>query len=64
MGGQKPNSEKWKQKNINLSFFLSQDINWWTGVVWIIVMFLSAAWTLVLTAPIHFHWWAMAFLQI
>ncbi len=23
---------------------VSQDINWWTGVVWIIVMFLSAAW--------------------
>ncbi len=29
------------------------DINWWTGVVWIIVMFLSAVWTLILTAPIH-----------
>ncbi len=29
------------------------DINWWTGVVWIIVMFLSAVWTLFLTAPIH-----------
>ncbi len=28
-------------------------INWWTGVVWIIVMFLSAVWTLILTAPIH-----------
>ncbi len=25
-------------------------------VMWIIVMFLSAVWTLVLTAPIH--WWA------
>ncbi len=25
----------------------------WTGVVWIIVMFLSAVWTLILTAPIH-----------
>ncbi len=33
--------------------FTSQDINWWTGVVWIIVMFLSAVWTLILTAPIH-----------
>ncbi len=22
-----------------------KDINWWTGVVWIIVMFLSAVWT-------------------
>ncbi len=31
----------------------SQDINWWTGVVWIIVVFLSAVWTLILTAPIH-----------
>ncbi len=31
----------------------SQDINWWTGVVWIIVIFLSAVWTLILTAPIH-----------
>ncbi len=34
-------------------FLSSQDINWWTGVVWIIVMFLSAVWTLILTAPIH-----------
>ncbi len=31
----------------------SQDVNWWTGVVWIVVMFLSAVWTLILTAPIH-----------
>ncbi len=31
----------------------SQDVNWCTGVVWIIVMFLSAVWTLILTAPIH-----------
>ncbi len=35
----------------------SPDVNWWTGVVWIIVMFLSSVWTLILTAPIHFHWW-------
>ncbi len=28
----------------------SQDV---TGVVWIIVLFLSAVWTLILTAPIH-----------
>ncbi len=35
------------------SLFTSQDVNWWTGVVWIIVMFLSAVWTLILTAPIH-----------
>ncbi len=34
-------------------FLTSQDINWWTGVEWIIVMFLSAVWTLILTAPIH-----------
>ncbi len=25
----------------------------WTGAVWIIVMFLSAVWTLILMAPIH-----------
>ncbi len=33
----------------------SQGINWRTGVdyLWIIVMFLSAAWNLILTAPIH-----------
>ncbi len=37
----------------NMQLFTSQDINWWTGVVWIIVMVLSAVWTLILTAPIH-----------
>ncbi len=37
----------------NTQLFASQDINRWTGVVWIIVMFLSAVWTLILTAPIH-----------
>ncbi len=37
----------------NTQFLSSQDVNWWTGVVWIIVMFLSAVWTLILTAPIH-----------
>ncbi len=35
----------------------SQDVNWWTGVVWItcglLWCFLSAVWTLILTAPIH-----------
>ncbi len=31
----------------------SRDVNWWTGLVWIIMMFLSAVWTLILTAPIH-----------
>ncbi len=36
------------------ALLLSMDyVNWWTGVVWIIVMFLSAVWTLILTAPIH-----------
>ncbi len=28
----------------------------WSGVI--IVMFLSAVWTLILTAPIHIYWWA------
>ncbi len=26
----------------NMQISTSQDFNWWTGVVWIIVMFLSA----------------------
>ncbi len=44
----------------------SQDVNWWTGVVWIIVMFLSAVWSLILTAPIHckqifIFGWTLAF---
>ncbi len=25
----------------------------WTGIMWVIVMFLSVVWTLILTAPIH-----------
>ncbi len=33
--------------------FTSQDVDWSTEDVWIIVMFLSAVWTLILTAPIH-----------
>ncbi len=41
----------------NSQLFTSQDINWWTGVVWIscglLWFFLSAVWTLILTAPIH-----------
>ncbi len=40
----------------NTQLLSSQDVNWWTGGVdylWIIVMFLSAVWTLILTAPIH-----------
>ncbi len=36
-----------------MQLFTSQDNSWWTGAVWIIVMFLSAVWTLILTAPIH-----------
>ncbi len=34
---------------------MQQDINWWTGVDYlcIIVMFLLAVWSLILTAPIH-----------
>ncbi len=51
----------------NTQFVSSQDVNWWTGVVWIIVMFLSAVWTLILTAPIHCRgskWWNATFLQI
>ncbi len=39
--------------NTNMNIFTSQDINWWAEVVWIIVMFLLAVWTLILTAPIH-----------
>ncbi len=37
----------------NMQLLASQDIKLWTGVVWISVMFLSAVWTLILTAPIH-----------
>ncbi len=50
----------------NTQLLASQDINWCTGVVWIIVMFLSAVWTLILTAPIHCRgkWWNATFLQI
>ncbi len=54
----------------NTQLLASQDINWWTGVVWIIVMFLSAVWILILTAPIHCRgsigdkWWNATFLQI
>ncbi len=36
-----------------MELFMSQDINWWTGVMWIIVMYLSAVWSLILMAPIH-----------
>ncbi len=38
----------------------------WSGVdyLWIIVMFLSAVWTLILTAPIHCRASDATFLQI
>ncbi len=38
----------------NMQLFASQEMDW-SGVdyLWIIVMFLSAVWTLILTAPIH-----------
>ncbi len=38
--------------------------HWWTGAVWMIVMFLSAVWTLILTAPIHCKWRNATFPQI
>ncbi len=34
------------------------DLAFIDGVVWIIVMFLSGVWTLILTAPIHIGVWA------
>ncbi len=40
--------------------FHHKDNNWLTGEVWIFVMFLSAVWRLILTAPIHCRgstWW-------
>ncbi len=39
----------------NKQLFASEDVNWWTGVVWswIIEVFLSAVWIFILTAPIH-----------
>ncbi len=37
----------------NTLLFASQDINWWSSIMLIIEMFLSAVWTLILTAPIH-----------
>ncbi len=44
-----------------MQVFTSEDINWWTGVVWIILIFLSAVWISVVTYQ-HFcilyryHW--------
>ncbi len=44
----------------NTELFTPQDIIWWTGVVWIIVMFLSAVWTH--SDGTHslqsIHWWS------
>ncbi len=45
----------------NTQLFASQDINRWTGVVWCGLLMdycdvLSAVWTLILTAPIHYRW--------
>ncbi len=37
----------------NMQLMTTQDINWWAGVVWITVMFISTVYTLILTAPIH-----------
>ncbi len=43
----------------NTLLLSSPDVNWWTGVVWIIVMFLSAVWTH--SDGTHslqsIHWW-------
>ncbi len=38
-----------------MQLFTLQDANWWTGLVWITcgLLFLSAVWMLILTAPIH-----------
>ncbi len=41
----------------NMQLFTSRDINWWTGVVWIAYGLLWY-FILILTAPIHIHWWA------
>ncbi len=48
-------TQKWKMLKClqTHKHFSSHDINWWSGVVWIIVMFLSGVWILILTAPIH-----------
>ncbi len=52
----------------NMQILASQDVNWWTGAMWIIVMFISAVWTH--SDGTHslqsIHWWASdaTFLQI
>jgi len=50
---------------LNTSWFLtktylsSQDINWWTGVVWITVMFLSDSHSDGTHSLQSIHWWVM-----
>ncbi len=39
----------------NTKLFTSQDVIFWGGVVWITCGFLSAVWTLILMALIHFR---------
>ncbi len=62
-----------KKKNIlmvyfvtNMKFVASQDINWWTGVVWIIVMFGLSFWRHPFTAedPLVDKWCNATFLQM
>ncbi len=45
----------WSLFLTNTQLLVSQDVNLGTGVnyFWIIVMFISRVWTLILTAPIH-----------
>ncbi len=42
----------------NMQLYTLLDINWWTGVVWIIVMFLSAAHSDGTHPLKRIHWWA------
>ncbi len=44
--------ETWLKIFIEM-LFTYQNIKWWTWVMWIIAMFLSVVWTLILMAPIH-----------
>ncbi len=54
----------------NMQLFAYQDVNWWTGVVWIMVMFLSSFglsfWRHPFTAedPLVSKWCNATFLQI
>ncbi len=57
----KQQSKKKKKNMLMMDLFLtemsltSQDVNWWTGVLWIACGSLWF-WTLILTAPIHCRW--------